>query len=95
MRHCQLISTNCCYNLISLIVPFNLFLPDVIFHEQGEGEEFSYTTGEHNYRAMNLSTSGGTIQLLFEEHEQYSSWRTFISYLMNNKGVKGKHIAES
>lgn len=67
----------------------------VIFHEQGEGEEFSYTTGEHNYRAMNLSTSGGTIQLLFEEHEQYSSWRTFISYLMNYKGVKGNHIAES
>ncbi|CAL5018937.1 unnamed protein product [Urochloa decumbens] len=71
------------------------FSPDVIFHEQGEGEEFSYPTGEHNYRAMNLSTSGGTIQLLFEEHEQYSSWRTFISYLMNKKGWNGNHITES
>ncbi|CAL4884747.1 unnamed protein product [Urochloa decumbens] len=66
----------------------------VIFHEQGEGEDFSYPTGEHNYRAMNLSTSGGTIQLLFEEHEQYSSWRTFISNLMNKKGRNGNHITE-
>ncbi|OEL36149.1 hypothetical protein BAE44_0002834 [Dichanthelium oligosanthes] len=61
---------------------------DVIFHEQGEGEEFSYPTDKQSYRAMNLSTSGGTIQLLFEEHEQYSSWRTFISCLINNKGRK-------
>ncbi|KAK8462858.1 hypothetical protein SEVIR_1G283700v4 [Setaria viridis] len=36
---------------------------DVIFHEQGGGEEFSYPMNEHNYCAMNLSTSGGTIQL--------------------------------
>lgn len=32
---------------------------------------------------MNLSTSGGTIQLLFEDNEQYNSWRAFISYHMN------------
>ena len=55
-------------NWFQQIVAIISFLPDVIFHEQGEGEEFGYTTGEHNYRAMNLSTSGGTIQLLFEEN---------------------------
>ncbi|KAJ1280457.1 hypothetical protein BS78_04G234100 [Paspalum vaginatum] len=60
----------------------------VIFHEQGEGKEFSYPTDKQSYFAMNLATSGGTIQLLFEEHEQYSSWRTFISYHINNKGWK-------
>ncbi|CAN6274873.1 unnamed protein product [Urochloa humidicola] len=68
---------------------------DVIFHEQGKGEESSYPADEHNYCAMNLSTSGGTIQLLFEVHEQYSSWRAFIIYLMDNKGKNGNHITES
>jgi hypothetical protein len=62
--------------------------------KQGDGEEFSYPMNEHKYCAMNLSTSGGTIQLLFKEHEQYSSWRTFISYQMN-KGRIGNHITES
>ncbi|KAG2653133.1 hypothetical protein PVAP13_1NG432700 [Panicum virgatum] len=89
--HTRMVSVQCKHdNIILTLGKKHRFTTS----EKCEGEEFSYTTGEHNYRAMNLSTSGGTIQLLFEEHEQYSSWRTFISYLMNNKGVKGK-LAES
>ena len=31
-----------------IVIPFTHFLPDVIFHEQGEGEEFSYPTDKHH-----------------------------------------------
>ncbi|PAN07676.2 hypothetical protein PAHAL_1G353600 [Panicum hallii] len=97
--HTRMVSVQCKYDNIILTLGkksrFRTSEKYVIFHEQGEGEEFSYPTGEHNYRAMNLSTSGGTIQLLFEENEQYSSWRTYISYLMKNKRGKGNHFTES
>ncbi|KAF8768572.1 hypothetical protein HU200_007120 [Digitaria exilis] len=97
--HTRMVSVHCKYDNIILTLGrkscFTTSKKYVIFHQQGEGEEFSYPRDAHNYRAMNLSTSGGTIQLLFEEHEQYRSWRAFISCLMNNKGRNGNQITES
>ncbi|OQU85592.1 hypothetical protein SORBI_3004G276600 [Sorghum bicolor] len=89
--HNRIVSVQCKYDNIILTLGkkchFKSSEKYVIFHEQGEGEEFSYPTDKQSYCAMNLSTSGGTIQLLFEEHEQYNSWRAFISYHIN-KGQK-------
>ncbi|WVZ74138.1 hypothetical protein U9M48_022359 [Paspalum notatum var. saurae] len=90
--HTRMVYVHCKYDNIILTLGkkrhFTTSEKYVIFHEQGEGEEFSYPADKQSYFAMNLSTSGGTIQLLFEEHGQYSSWRTFISYHINNKGRK-------
>uniref|UniRef100_J3LFZ9 VAN3-binding protein-like auxin canalisation domain-containing protein n=1 Tax=Oryza brachyantha TaxID=4533 RepID=J3LFZ9_ORYBR len=58
---------------------------DIIFDEHGGTIDFSYPTDGHSYHAINLATSGGNIQLLFEEHEQYSTWKSFIRYLIISK----------
>ncbi|PWZ22126.1 hypothetical protein Zm00014a_016952 [Zea mays] len=85
--HKRIVSVHCKYDNIILTLGkkghFKSSEKYVIFHEQGEGEEFRYPTDKQSYCAMNLSTSGGTIQLLFEDNEQYNSWRAFISYHMN------------
>uniref|UniRef100_A0A0D9VJP2 VAN3-binding protein-like auxin canalisation domain-containing protein n=1 Tax=Leersia perrieri TaxID=77586 RepID=A0A0D9VJP2_9ORYZ len=58
---------------------------DIIFDEHGGTTDFSYPTDEHSYHEINLATSGGNIQLLFEEHEKYNTWKSFIRYLIISK----------
>uniref|UniRef100_A0A0E0CPZ9 VAN3-binding protein-like auxin canalisation domain-containing protein n=1 Tax=Oryza meridionalis TaxID=40149 RepID=A0A0E0CPZ9_9ORYZ len=80
--HIRMVSVHCKHDKIIL----NLGKEhNIIFDEHGGATDFSYPTDEHSYHAINLATSGGNIQLLFEEHEQYSTWKSFIRYLIINK----------
>lgn len=87
-----MVSAHCKYDKIILKLGkghnFTTTEEYIVFDEQGESKDLSYPTDEYSYHSINLSTSGGTIQLLFKEHEQYSAWKSFINYLIINKSSK-------
>ncbi|KAF2946426.1 hypothetical protein DAI22_02g292600 [Oryza sativa Japonica Group] len=87
--HIRMVSVHCKHDKIILNLGKEHSLRTskeyIIFDEHGGTTDFSYPTDEHSYHAINLATSGGNIQLLFEEHEQYSAWKSFIRYLIINK----------
>ncbi|XP_062222381.1 uncharacterized protein LOC133921502 isoform X2 [Phragmites australis] len=90
--HTRMVSVHCKHDNIILTLgkrrSFTTSEKYVIFDEQGERKDSSYSTDGHSNNTINLSTSGGTVQLLFEEHEQYSSWRSFINNLIMSKRAK-------
>ncbi|KAG8059823.1 hypothetical protein GUJ93_ZPchr0002g25777 [Zizania palustris] len=87
--HNRMVSVHCKYDKIMLKLDrghsFTTSKEYIVFDEHGGTTDFSYATDEHSYHAINLKTSGGNIQLLFEEHEQYSTWKSFIRYMIINK----------
>ncbi|TVT99735.1 hypothetical protein EJB05_54874, partial [Eragrostis curvula] len=95
--HNRMVSVECNYyndNIMLTLHKRHCFTTSkkyIIFHEQREQKDFGYQRDEDGYHTINLSTSGGTIQLLFEEHGEYSSWKSFIDYLIFNKGWKLSH----
>ncbi|GJM86479.1 hypothetical protein PR202_ga02343 [Eleusine coracana subsp. coracana] len=95
--HNRMVSVDCNYDDDNVMLtlrkghPLSTSKKYIIFCDQGEQKDLGYQSDEHGYQTINLSTSSGTIQLLFEEDGQYSSWKSFINYLILSKARNISH----
>lgn len=53
-----------------------------VFDAMEDPKEGGFSKNGHSCYLITLATTGGTIQLLFEDHKRYIMWKSSISHLL-------------
>lgn len=69
--------------ILFLALVSKIFFSDRIYNAMEDIKDGAFTKDETGFYLITLDTTGGTMQVLFQEETQYAVWKSTISHLSN------------